>query len=71
MLKIQKNAIYASTVHQFQGRYPTPDQLSQPLKVLQKNTQDLLSRFATQRFGFRKETVVVLQLLVQSDSKHL
>lgn len=71
ILKIHRNAIYASIVHQFQGRYPTPDQPLQPLKAPQKNTQDLLNRSVTQRWGFRKETAVELKLLVQSDSKHL
>lgn len=71
ILKNQRNVIHASTLQQFHGRYPTPDQPLQPLKAQQKNTQDLLHRFVTQRLGCRKETAGEFQLLVPSDSKHL
>lgn len=71
IVKNQRNAIYGSTVHQFQGRYPTPHQPLQPLKAPQKNTQDLLSRAGTQWLGCSKEKAVELQLLVPSDSRHL
>lgn len=53
---------------------PISGQIANPttaLKAVQKNIQDLLNRSVTPRLGFRKETALELQLLLQSDSKHL
>lgn len=70
ILKIQRNAMQVLCTD-FRAHSQPQTKPYSPLRLHRKNTQDLLNRFVTQALGFRKETAGELQLLFQSNSKHL